>query len=73
VSVLMAALEAALQQMIGNPALTLPKAGGMAGGLLSHGSHMAPPMGQVAFLEEEVEQWMEAGGLERLHTACHKV
>ncbi len=73
VSVLARFLESALQETLFHPALSLPKVGGLAGGLGSDAAHLAPPTGQAVFLEEEVEQWLEAEGLQRLHAACHKV
>ena len=66
-------LETALQETLFHPAIAVPKVEGVGGGLGSHASQMAPPMGLVRFVEEEVEQWMEAGGLQRLHAASHKV
>ena len=73
VSILSGPLESALQEIVSNPVLALPKAGGVAAGLLAHGSHMTHPVGQVQFLEVEVEQWIEAAGLEKLHAKSHKV
>lgn len=73
VSVLARPLEAALQETLCHPALCLPHVGGLAGGLGSHLSHMAPPSGKAMLLDEEVEQWMDAGGLQELHAASHKV
>lgn len=70
VSVLAMPLETALQQIVGNPALALPRSGGMATG---HTMHMAPPVGQAIFLEKEVEQWLQASGIQRLHATYHKV
>ena len=73
VSVLGVPLESALQETLFHPALSLPVVGGLAGGLGSDLAQMAPPLGQAMFLEEAVEQWMEAEGLQRLHAASHKV
>ena len=73
VSVLARPLEAALQETLFHPALSLPKIGGLAGGLGSHLSQTAPPSGKAMFLDEEVEQWMDAGGLQKLYAASHKV
>ena len=73
VSVLARPLEAALQDTLFHPALSLPKIGGLAGGLGSHPSQTAPPSGKAVFLDEEAEQWMDAGGLQKLHAASHKV
>lgn len=65
-------LEAALQQIVAQPALAKPK--GLPGGVPSmSGLQLAPPTGRVNFVEPEVEQWIEAGGIERLHAAYHKV
>lgn len=66
-------LETALQETLFHPALAVPKVEGIGGGLGSQASQTAPPLGAAQFLEEEVEQWMEAGGLQRLHAASHKV
>ena len=73
VSVLNGPLESALQQIVGNPALALPHSGGMAAGLLAQGPRIACPIGQAHFVDEEVEQWIEAAGLQKLHSAAYKV
>lgn len=73
VSVPVRLLEPALQETLFHPALSLPRVGGLAGGLGTHVAHPAPPSGQAMFLEEEVEQWLEAQGLQRLHSVSHKV
>ena len=74
VSVLASLLEAALQEAMFHPALSLPKVGGLAGGLgLHHLSQTAAPSGKSMFLDEELEQWIDAGGLQQLHAASHKV
>ncbi len=73
VSVLNGPLESALQQLVGNPALALPHSGGMAAGLLAQGPRIACPVGQAHFVDEEVEQWIEAAGLQKLHSAAYKV
>ena len=73
VSVLARPLEAALQETLFHPALSLPKVGGLAGGLGSHPSQTATPSGKAMFLDEEAEQWLDAGGLQKLHAASHKV
>ncbi|DBA76409.1 TPA: hypothetical protein ACH3X1_010114 [Trebouxia sp. C0004] len=72
VSVLNGPLESALQQVAGNPALALPHSGGMAAGLLAQGPRIACPIGQARFVDEEVEQWIEAAGLQKLHSAAYK-
>ncbi len=73
VSVLNGPLESALQQVVGNPALALPNPGGMAAALLAQGPRIACPVGQAHFVDEEVEQWIEAAGLQKLHSAAYKV
>ena len=45
----------------------------MAAGLLAQGSRIACPVGQAHFVDEEVEQWIEAAGLQKLHSAAYKV
>ena len=73
VSVLARLFEAALQETLFHPALSLPRIGGLTGGLESHLSQMAPPSGSAMFLDVEAQQWMDAGGLQKLHAASHKV
>ncbi len=73
VSVLNGPLESALQQLVGNPALALPHSGGIAAGVLTQGPRIACPIGQAHFVDEEVEQWIEAAGLQKLHSAAYKV
>lgn len=73
VSVLARFLESALHETLSHPALSVPKVGGLAGGLGSHVAQVAPPSGQAMFLEEEVEEWLEAKGLQTLHASSHKV
>ena len=72
VSVLAAPLEAAVQQVVANPTLARPRVSSGDTPSISK-LHLAPPVGQVQFVEPEVEQWIEAGGIERLHAAYHKV
>lgn len=72
VSVLARFLESALHETLSHPALSVPKVGGLAGGLGSHVAQVAPPSGQAMFLEEEVEEWLEAKGLQTLHASSHK-
>ena len=73
VSVLAAPLEAALQETLFHPGLAHPTVEGGAAGLGSYASQAAVPNGSTTFLQDEVEQWMEAGGLQKLHAASHKV
>ena len=73
VSVLNGPLESALQQLVGNPALALPHSGGLAADLLAQGPRSACPVGQAHFVDEEVEQWIDAAGLQKLHSAAYKV
>ena len=71
VSILSAPLEAALQQLVAQPSLAKPKESVEVPSISR--LHLAAPGGQVNFVDAEVEEWIEAGGIERLHAAYHKV
>ena len=71
VSILSAPLEAALQQLVAQPSLGKPKGSNEVPNL--SGPNLAAPGGQVGFVDSEVEDWVEAGGIERVHAAHHKV